>query len=256
MPANVPACARTMAVFEIFAREKRELSNSDLARFLNLADSSCSDLLHTLHQSGYVMRTARTRRFYPTSRLLAISREITENDPLYAAGSEAIELLSEKTGETSFCGRLDNGAAKIIAVQEGRYPLRYVLKIGERIGLHASAIGKALLGSVSAEVASRQLRLKPMRQVTAKTVTDLAILERQIADQRRHGWFSTEDEGAEGVSAFSISGLLGGEPVAISLAGPSERLLRNRDSYLEALEQVRLVTFTENAVHHVLARAV
>ena len=46
--AVVPAAARTMALFEIFAREKRELSKSEVARLLDLPESSTSDLLNTL----------------------------------------------------------------------------------------------------------------------------------------------------------------------------------------------------------------
>jgi DNA-binding IclR family transcriptional regulator len=248
MPATVPACARTMAVFEVFAREKRELSNSDLARLLDLPDSSCSDLIHTLHQIGYVVRTARTRRFYPSSRLFATAKEIIKNDPLFIAGSEAIELLSEKTGETTFCGLLDDGAAKIIAVHEGRYPLRYILKAGDRIALHVSALGKALLGILPADEAPRQLRLKPLRQITVGTITDPGQLEHQIAAQRARNWYCSDEEGSEGVMAFAVSGLIGDQPVAISLAGPTERMRRNHDCYLVALEQVRILTFTEDAI--------
>ena len=68
MPTLVPAATRTMALFEVFAREKRELSNSELARLMDLPESSCSDLLHTMHEMGYLLRTARSRRS-PRDRL-------------------------------------------------------------------------------------------------------------------------------------------------------------------------------------------
>ena len=61
MPTLVPAAARTMTLLEVFARERRELSNSDLSRLMDLPESSCSDLLHTLHELGYLLRTSRTR---------------------------------------------------------------------------------------------------------------------------------------------------------------------------------------------------
>lgn len=247
MPATVVACARTMGILEIFAREKRELLNSDVARLLDLPESSCSDLLHTLHQIGYLMRTARSRRFYPTGRLLATATEITRNDPFYVAGLEAIELLTEKTGETTFCGRLDEGAAKVIATREGRYPLRYVLQAGERIALHASGIGKALLGSLPPEEMARQLRLKPIRKLTAATVTDIGELEQQVAAQRNRGWYSADEEGNEGVTALAVSGLIGSEVIAISISGPTERLLRNRESYIAALQQVAAIVFADQA---------
>ena len=109
MPAFVPAAAKTMSLFETFAQSRREMSNSEIARALGVAESSSSDLLHTLHEIGYLMRTARTRRFYPTARLLAIAGDIAGNDPFASASQEAIELLCEKTGETALCGVLGNG---------------------------------------------------------------------------------------------------------------------------------------------------
>src|SRR6218665_813729 len=83
MPIIVPAAARTMSLLELFAREKRELSNADLARLLDLPESSCSDLLHTLHELGYLLRTPRSRRFYPTARLLSVARQTSATHPPY-----------------------------------------------------------------------------------------------------------------------------------------------------------------------------
>jgi DNA-binding IclR family transcriptional regulator len=235
-----------MAVLEVFAREKRELSNSDMARFLDLPDSSCSDLLHTLHQGGYVLRTARTRRFYPTSRIYTMASEIIRNDPLYAAGSEALELLVARTGETAFSGRLDDGAVKIVASQEGRHPLRYVLASGERIALHASGLGKALLGLIGetdpAE-ASRQMRLKPLRQLTSHTLADIAALEADLAAGRARGWFLADEEGNDGVSALGVAGYIGEEALAISVGGPAERMRKNLDEYVSVLHEVADITF-------------
>src|SRR3954462_5842906 len=109
MPTLVPAAARTMSLLEVFARERRELSNSDLARLMDLPEGSCSDLLHTLHELGYLMRTARSRRFYPTGRLLTIAKDMSGVHPLYAVTAEPCQLLPDKPGETGVCGRLEAG---------------------------------------------------------------------------------------------------------------------------------------------------
>ena len=243
MPNFVPASARTMAVFDMFAMEKRDLSNSEIARLLNLPESSCSDLLHTLHEEGYLMRTARTRRFSPTGRLHQIALEIAHNDPLLRAGTEAADLLAEATGETSFVGRLDNGTVRAVAVQQGKHPLRYVLNVGERIALHTSAMGKALLGTQTPEEIARQLRLKPLRKITDSTVTDPYAIAAEVAESRLRGWYQTHSEGGEGMDALAISGMLGKEPLAISLAGPPDRLAKNHDRYLQALRKVGAMTF-------------
>jgi len=248
MPTLIPAAARTMAVFEVFASEKRELSNSDMARLLSVADSSCSDLLHTLHSLGYLMRTPRTRRFYPTARLYETARQITENDPLAAIGQEAVDQLSEKTNETAFFGVLERHAAKVAAVQPSKLPLRYILEVGERVALHASALGKALLGLLPPDEFEAELEAARLKAVTPDTVTSTRELARQIAKSREQGWYEVRGEGIEGVGALAVSGWLGGQPVALSLAGPSERVARNRDAYLQALNEVRNALLTESDI--------
>lgn len=232
-----------MAIFEVFARERRELSNSEVARFIGVPDSSCADLLNTLYQAGYVTRTVRSKRFYPTSRILANARLIAENDPLLQVSSEAIELLTEKTGETALCGRLEPGFVRIVGFNEGRYQLRYVLHVGEKMALHASALGKALLAVIPPAEAARHLRIKSLKKLTPDTVTDPASLEADLEHIRAQGWSEAQGEGVAGVSALAVAGLIGGEPVAISLAGPTERFAQNRERYLPALLEVKDLVF-------------
>lgn len=239
MPTIVPAAARTMSLLEVFARERRELSNSDLARLMDLPESSCSDLLHTLHELGYLMRTARTRRFYPTARLLTVAKGIAAGDSLFAVATEACELLRDKTGETGMCGRIEGGVVKVLAFAEGIHPLRYVDNVGNKIALHVSALGKAELALGQPEEAARQLRLKPLRQIAKGSITDLKQLEEQIAQARTQGWIWVENEGFDGLAALAVAGYIGDDPLALSIAGPTERLRQNKDACLRALQEVR-----------------
>lgn len=243
MPAYVPAAARTMTIFETFANARRELSNSEIARLLGVAESSSSDLLHTLHEAGYLMRTARTRRFYPTARLRSIANDIAKNDPLVSAGVEAIELLSERTGETAICGMLGPAHVEVMAFREGRYELRYILQVGTRIGLHVSSLGKALLAELPPAEALRRLGLRSLKRVTPHSVVDLPALERQLREVRRRGYARTEDEGTEGVSAMAVAGHVGSELMAVSIAGPSDRMRRHKEAYRQALLDVKAVAF-------------
>src|SRR6218665_2389397 len=224
MPAFVPAAARTMTIFETFAQYRREMSNAEIAKLLGVAESSSSDLLHTLHEAGYLMRTARSRRFYPTSRLHALATSIASNDPLVVAGQEAIELLSERTGETAICGLLGDHHVEVAGFKEGRYELRYILEVGSRIGLHVSALGKPLLSSLPPAEAQALLKARPLKAVTPFSVTDPAQLERQFREVRKRGYSQVESEGTEGVSAMAVAGRIGGELMAVSIAGPGDRL--------------------------------
>ncbi len=238
MPTLIPAATRTLAVFEIFAREKRALSNSDMARLLSVADTSCLDLLHTLHTLGYLMRTPKTRRYYPTARLFETAQQINLNDPLTTVAREAVEQLAERTGESAFFGILDRHAVKVIAALPSSKPLRYVVEVGNRVSLNASALGKALLGLHSAEDATELIKDMKLRQVTDRTLTEPKRLLADVDKGRERGWYEAVDEGGEGVGGLAMSGWIGDHPAGLSLAGPVERMQRSRDDYLRALKDV------------------
>ncbi len=231
MPAIVPACVRTLAIFEVFAQEKQELSNSQVARALGIAETSSLDILHTLVEEGYLLRTPTTRRFYPTRKFVTLARKLGENDPLNSIANEVVEGLVQRTAETALCGRIENGAVEIIALREGKHELRYIQRVGARIALHASALGKALLALLPEDEARAHLEVKGLRKVTPETCVDMNALLREIRDVSQRGWSIVFDEGVEGVGALAVAGFIGTEPVAFSLAGLSDRLRRNQDTY-------------------------
>ncbi|RJG03098.1 IclR family transcriptional regulator [Noviherbaspirillum sedimenti] len=243
MATTVPAAARALAVFEVFAREKRELLKSELARLLDLPESSCSDLLSTLHEIGYVARTAGTKRYYPTSRLTNVAAEIAKHDELYAIGKEAAALLSEKTMESCYFGEIDDYEVRLVAAQEGSHRLRYVALEGDHVAIHATSIGKAILAEMDPQTRYRLLRLKPLRALTSNTIVNPEQLEAEIAKQRETGIFSAVDEGREGLSSFAISGRVGDRLVGLSLTGPSDRLKSHEKEYKEALLEVKEAAF-------------
>jgi len=237
---TVPAAARTLALFEVFARECRELTKSELARLLDLPESSCSDLLNTLHELGYVSRTASTRRFYPTGRLLNVASAISKNDALGLFGAEAVAVLSQRVNETCSFGIIDGERVKILAVHEGEHRLRYVVKVGDRVSVHGTALGKALLGACSPEERARILRLQPLRRLTKKTKTEPTEIEREVREaEKSRGWFKSEGEGSPGVWSLAVSGYVGTMPVGLSMIGPEDRMQTNHANFLRVLLEVK-----------------
>lgn len=241
---TVPAAARTMALFEAFARERRELTKSELARLLDLPESSCSDLLNTLHVLGYVSRTANSKRYYPTGKLMTAAAAIAENDPLAAFGAEAVALLSQRAGETSTFGVLDGDGVKMVAVADGTHRLRYVVNVGDRVSLHGTSVGKALLGGVDEAEMARLLRLRPLKPFTAMTKIDPREIEEEVARHRQAGWYMADEEGGIGISSFAVSARIGATTVALSMIGPSDRIRANQEQYLAILKDVEATVFS------------
>ncbi|MFO1328548.1 MAG: IclR family transcriptional regulator [Rubrivivax sp.] len=248
MPAFVPAAARTLLLFEAFARERRELSNAEIAKLLELPETSCVDLLHTLQQAGYLMRTARSRRFYPTPKLSALAAAIASNNPLATAGREAVEMLGDLTGESALCGVLGDHHVEVLGIREGRHALRFITTAGTRIGLHATALGHALLSELEPAEAAEHLTRRPLKALTPHTITDLAALQRTLAATRQRGHAWVDGDGAEGVAAMAVAGRIGDQPLGLSITGPTDRMRKCRGDYEAALAKVKAQVFGTGGV--------
>lgn len=239
MPQILPSAERVLQVFEVYARERRALSNSEMARLLGVADSSCSDLLYTLRSNGYLLRSPKTRLFHPSGRLLDVAQQIAAADPMQAFADEALEILSRLSGESSMCAHLDGVQARIFACQESPRALRYVLKPGTLVDLHSSAMGKALLGALDAKARDALIDRLPMASTTDKTIVDRAVLRQQIEAGRHSGYYVTRGEGNEGVGAIGMAGMVGGQLTAVALVGPMARMEQNFAAHIEVLGKVR-----------------
>ncbi|MCW5259097.1 IclR family transcriptional regulator [Verminephrobacter eiseniae] len=239
MPQIVPAAQRALQVFEVFARERRPLTNSDLAQALDLAGSSCSDLVYTLIEAGYLLRTPKGRLLYPTSRLGELVQRFVPTDPLQMFAAEALELLSKRSGETSMCGYLVGNKIKIFSCQESPRALRYVLLPGTELDVHSTALGKAILGALAPAERDTLIDLLPMTQATPHSIQDRGQLRKEIEEGIKKGTFTAREEGGEGVTAIGIAGKINGRVTALSLVGPTSRMEKSMDQYVGILLQAR-----------------
>ena len=239
----VPAAARAMTLFETFARERRPLTKSEVARLLDLPESSTSDLLSTLFEQGYVSRTVASRRFYPTSRLLVIARSIAENDQLGSFAEEAVSHLAERTGETSIFAVTDGESIRVAGVAQGKHRLRYVVNVGDTFTIHGTGAGKALLGAMTPEDRGRLLRLRPLKRLTSNTLTSPRDIESDLENSAKRGWYGARDEGTIGVSSIAVWGLVGSEPAALGIIGPSERIVLNEKVLVDEVLRARQIVF-------------
>lgn len=234
----VPAAARTLAIFEAFARERRELSNAELAQCIGVAESSCSDLVKTLIDLGYLARTPRHRRLYPTARLASVTAKIDLHQDRQARLDEACNALRNGTGESALCGQLGKRSVTVVAFSPGNYPLRYTSACGDRISLHVSALAKAILTQMPDDAVVREIGSRPYPKVASATVTEPDALLRQIVSLRKKGWVLLENESSDSLAAMAIAGRVDGELLAFSVAGPQPRITANQERYLEALREV------------------
>jgi len=217
---GVQSVHRALDVLEALAAAGGTASLGDLAAACGLPAPTLHRLAGTLADRGYLRRLP-DRRYSLGSRLVPLGA-----DAHALLGGRALPVLrglAELTGESANLAVLTQGCAEYVAQAPGRHTMRTFTEVGNRVALHCTGVGKALLAAVPPAQASRLIGAVPLAALTAGTITDPAALHAEIALTRTRGYALDEGEMEAGVRCVAV-GLPGAAPMAISVSGPAARM--------------------------------
>jgi DNA-binding IclR family transcriptional regulator len=238
---NVKTAGRTLDLFEAFARAGKPLSLSQLARAMDTPVSSCFGIVRTLEARGYLYEVKARAGFYPTKLLFEHARAIASRDPLAERFLPRLEKLRDQTGETVLLAKRLERQAVYLEVLDGVHSIRYSPKLGEFRPLHASASGKALLGSLAPALRDELLRGMKLPRVTSRTITSRAALAADLAQAQARGWYVTRGETVADLMAVAVPIELNGETYSVALAGPMHRMEIALKRHAKLLVELRAV---------------
>ena len=221
---NVKTAGRTLDLFEAFARAGKPLSLSQLARAIDAPVSSCFGIVRTLEARGYLYEVKARAGYYPTPLLFEHARAIASRDPLAERFVPLLEKLRDQTDETVLLAKRLDRQAVYLVVLDSLQSIRYSPKVGEFRPLHASASGKALLGSLAPALRNELLGGMKLPRVTSKTITSRAALEADLGEGRARGWYVTHGETVADLMAVAVPVTANGETYSVALAGPVQRM--------------------------------
>jgi DNA-binding IclR family transcriptional regulator len=109
-----------------------------------------------------------------------------------------------------------------------------VSRVGSRLPLHSTGVGKVLLAHAPDDV-RRAVLAAPLQRMTAYTITQPAALERQLARIRSEGYATTQEEMTLGACSAAVPVTVGGSVVA-ALGIVVADLRRTRGRLVAALQ--------------------
>lgn len=235
---DTKSAARTLDIFEIFAKAKRPLTLTEVARRLESPVSSCFQLVKTLERRGYVFSLGPRRGLYPTKRMSHLFEAITRHDPLKLIFQSALNELQETTGETAVLAQQAEERVIILDAQESTERVRYSPQIGEFHEFHSTAVGKAILGAISENERNKVFGLLTLERFTDATIFDRGALEEELARGRERGWHVSRGENIPDLCAVGASVIINGQIFALGLGGPFHRFITEVDRHAAALVKV------------------
>lgn len=228
---------RTLDLLELFAEEKRPLSLSDIARLLNIAVSSCHDVLQALQARGYLYEVAPRAGYYPTLRLQSLGKTIGDNDPVVVRAESILRSLRDNLDESVMLSKVNGLQATYLMVFDTTHPLRFTVKVGENVRtIYATSGGKALLASLDEAEFSAFLKSARLKPITKRTLSTKTALRTDIAHGRKRGWFLNKGESQDGVTTVSANFTWNAAIYIVTVAGPSSRLDRRLEEAVSLLK--------------------
>ena len=234
---QVQSLTRGLSLLEALARAEGGLTLTDLAQRVQLAPSTAHRLLATLEKMGYVYQGGELGRWYIGLQAFTVGSSFLANRDFVAQSHPYMRRLMEQSGETANLGILDGTDAVFIDQVQCREMMRTIVKLGSRVPLHASGVGKAIFAALPDEQIDAILKVKGLPRITANTITSPETMWASIRVIRQRGWSFDDEEHALATRCVAApiynehAEVLG----AISLAGPSSRLPDERIKQLGPL---------------------
>jgi len=226
---NTPAglAQKVMIILETLMETKDSLDLREIALRTGIPKSTVHRILSSLEEDRWVLQNRGTRKYQPGARVLIFADSWRMNQALVIAAGDSMQSLVEETGETAVCAVPDGEQARCIHMVESHHALKFFFRIGGTLPLHAGAMGKVILAYSPLRLQERILTAS-MRQYTKNTITDPAMLRRELDSIREQGYSVSVEEidpggTAVGAPIFSAGNhLVGG----LIISGPKSKFER------------------------------
>ena len=200
-PERFPRAARA----RVGRSSPEGLTVKQIARRCELTVATTYHLVRTLAYEGYVIR--REDGTYIVGLEIADRyRELVTAFRGPPAVGESLRRAALDTGYSHYLGRFVGGQVAVTAVAEGaRSPYLEDLVPGFDEGAHATALGKALLATLTPDQRLRYLREYGMRPFTTATLTTPEAFEADLAAGDRRGMQLELGQFRQGVACAAVS---------------------------------------------------
>jgi len=239
---SVPSLERALLILEALSAGRAGLTLSQIARKTGVAKSSAHCLLLTLERLNYLEREETTGRYAMGRKFFSLaSRGLTS----VTIGRQALPhllALAQRTGLTVHMAVFDGHEAVLIERIEPSGTSRIPTWVGKRMGLHCTAVGKALAAHMPPEVVGRLIAAHGLLRHNDNTIRSLKRLKEELERVRQSGYALDDEEEEIGGRCLGVPVFRDGRAVAaISVAGNTEQIVPSRfPDLLEDLQAAAL----------------
>jgi DNA-binding IclR family transcriptional regulator len=236
---SVPGLERGLAILEFLAEHPEGKSQNEIAEELHCPSASVFRMTLSLEKAGYLVRNPKTKAFRHTMKMLMLGQKAISEIDLVGNSLPTMRKLRDALHDTVALGVLNEMEIIVLESVLGSHLFRFSLTAGHRIGLHASAPGKAILGFLPEDQRDRTIQNIKFVKYNDHTITTAKAFQQELASVREKGY--SVDRGEEYASIYCLGAPIfdrNGYPIAaIWVTGPDNRVKPSQ--YSSIGEQIR-----------------
>jgi DNA-binding IclR family transcriptional regulator len=233
-PKNlVQTIERAAFIFDILRQYPNGLSLGELAHKAQLPKGTAHRLLSSMAYFDLIRQETTTKNYHLGFKLVDLGNLLLSQIDLRSQARPFLINLSETVKETVHLVVLDRDKALYVDKVD-LHPkvsgLQMVSRLGSRISLHCSSVGKILLAYMEKSEAEKLISGSALARRTANTITDPQKLMQHLAVIRANGYAIDDEENEEGIRcvAAPIRNGSGRVEAAVSISGPTTRITTER----------------------------
>src|SRR3954451_15933512 len=222
---GIQSIDRAAKILRTLASGPRRLGVTELATRLELAVPAVHGLLQTLQANGFVAQDRDSGKYQLGAGLLQLGTSYLDLNELRGRSLVHAERLAARTGAAVRVGVLHGPTVVVVHHVFRPDTSLQILEVGAQLPAHATALGKAILAYLPADVAADLLGDAPTK-LTARTLSP-AKLRSELEAVRTQEFARERDEAVLGESsvAAAIFDHAGHAVGAIGVVGDTERLI-------------------------------
>lgn len=231
--ASVQSLARAFLVLECVSAGDGEITMAEISERIGLNRTTVWRLASALAAFGLLHMGPRGSLTLGP-RLVVLGQLAARQNLLSPRSHVVLSDLVNHTGETCHLALPEGDALIYVDKVESRQTIRVASRIGARLSLHCTALGKAYLAYLDPPTQEWLLAQLILEARTARTITDVGKLREEFDVIRRHGWALDDEENEIGIRCIAapILGIDRRAIGAVSATFPLQRLVRENGAAL------------------------
>lgn len=223
---GVQSVDRALQIIETLAEDDEGYRLTDLAIRTGLSPSTVHRLLTTLENRRFVQFDREASKWHIGAQSFVVGSTFMHRRNFAAQALPYLRKLRDQTRETANLAIVDDESIIVVSRIESREVMRSLTKVGGRVAMSVSGIGKAVLATYSDADVTAVIRREGMPRLTEKSIVRPGELFRELQIVRRQGYAVDDEEARLGlrcVAAVIFNDC--SEPLAaVSVSGMTDRL--------------------------------